>query len=120
MKKDRSSLEKRQADTLATSASDALPRHPGHGLLSSEDWVRVATRLQLTARELSVAVLLFEGKTRFQIARKLQCASGTVRVYIDRLFAKLNVKDRLGMVLAIVRLHLGMPWPSHKSATGRK
>jgi DNA-binding NarL/FixJ family response regulator len=52
--------------------------------------------------------LIFEGNTRFQIGRRLQCADSTVRVYIDRVFAKLNVVDRLGMALRILRVHLAL------------
>lgn len=81
------------------------PDNPGSDLLSPEDWVRVAEMVHLTPRELTVAVLIFEGRTRYQIARRLGCAPGTVRVYIDRLFAKLNVHDRVGMVLRVVRIH---------------
>jgi len=81
-------------------------KNPGQDFLSAEDWLRVAERVHLTARELSVAILIFEGHTRWQIARKLKCAPGTVRVYIDRLFAKLKVQDRVGLVLRLVRIHL--------------
>ena len=65
---------------------DLMPQNPGEDMFSGEDWTLIAASLHLSARELSVAVLMFEGKTRFQIARKLKCAPGTVRVYIDRLF----------------------------------
>ena len=73
-----------------------------------EDWIALAGQLGLSARELSVAVLMFEGKSRYQITHRLGCAPGTVRVYIDRLFAKLNVNDRLGMALRVMRVHLGL------------
>lgn len=97
-------------------------KNPGEGFLSSADWASIAISSNLTGRELSVAILMFEGKTRYQIARSLHCASGTVRVYIDRLFAKLQVTDRLGMALRLVRLHLSLREAaelpsSHKSAT---
>jgi len=98
------------------------PDHPGEGFLSSEDWSRIAAQFSLTGRELGVAMLMFEGKSRFQIAHALHCAAGTIRVYIDRLFAKLNVTDRLEMALRVVRAHLALQdgaivSPSHKSAT---
>lgn len=80
--------------------------NPADQFLSTEDWHRLAERVRLSTRELSVAILIFEGKTRYQIARALNCAAGTVRVYIDRLFAKLNVQDRVGLVLRLVRIHL--------------
>ncbi len=78
--------------------------HPGESLLTPEQWKQVGSQFRLTRRELSVAMLMFEGKTRNQIARRLHCAPGTVRTYIDRLFAKLDVQDRLGMALRIVRV----------------
>lgn len=83
-------------------------KDPGVGLLSPEDWTAVGERFELTARELSVAILIFEGKTRDQIARRMTCAPGTVRVYIDRLFLKLDVHDRLGMALRVMRVYLGL------------
>ena len=82
------------------------PENPAEGLLDAEDWVRLGRQLQLSDRECSVARLIFEGYTRFQIVRKLRCATGTVRVYIDRVFAKLKVVDRLGMALrSVARPH---------------
>ncbi len=108
----------------AARAAHPLPAagNPGEGFLTNEDWAAMALAANLTGRELSVAMLIFEGKTRYQIARALHCAPGTVRVYIDRLFAKLEVTDRLGMALRLVRLHLALrpaanSPPSHKSAT---
>ena len=98
------------------------PQNPGMEFLSSEDWLTIAARLQLTARELSVAILIFEGHSRFQISRRLSCAPGTVRVYIDRLFDKLQVNDRVGVVLRIVRVHWALTQAptdlsSHEDAT---
>ena len=109
MKRHRSQRENGDDRRQPASPIDLKPRNPGEDMFSGEEWTLIAASLHLSARELSVAVLLFEGKTRFQIARKLRCAAGTVRVYIDRLFAKLNVRDRLGMALGIVRVHLEMP-----------
>lgn len=93
---------------LNSHAVPCLPpsEHPADNFLGAEDWLRIAERVRLTPRELSVAVLIFEGKSRYQIARTLRCAAGTVRVYIDRLFAKLHVHDRVGLVLRLVRIHL--------------
>jgi DNA-binding NarL/FixJ family response regulator len=81
------------------------PVNPAEGLLSAADWVKIGETLRLTPRELSIAAQMFDGKTRPQISRNLKCALGTVRVYIDRVFQKLNVRDRLGLVLRLVRIH---------------
>jgi DNA-binding NarL/FixJ family response regulator len=92
-------------------------------MLSPESWVQVGQHLGLSARELSVAILILEGGTRSQIAHRLQCAPGTIRVYIDRLFAKLHVEDRLGMALRLIRVAVavgafpGQAVVSHKNAT---
>jgi DNA-binding NarL/FixJ family response regulator len=92
-------------------------------MLSREGWTQVGRHLHLSARELSVAILIFEGAARAQIARRLGCAPGTVRVYIDRLFAKLKVADRLGMALRVIRVAVavgalpGQAAVSHKDAT---
>jgi len=78
--------------------------HPGIGLLSPEEWTEVAASLQLTPREWEVAVVLFEGKTRESIARHLGLATRTVRQYLERLHLKLDVSDRVGLVLQIIRV----------------
>jgi DNA-binding NarL/FixJ family response regulator len=80
--------------------------NPAEELLSGEDWSRVATLAGLTLQEMKVAVCLFESKTRPQIAEQLQCAERTVRFHIERLFAKLNVRDRLSLAQRIIRIHL--------------
>jgi DNA-binding NarL/FixJ family response regulator len=100
-----------------------LSENPGEGMISPEDWVSIARQLHLSPREFSVAVLIFEGNSRYQIAKRMGCAAGTIRTYIDRLFAKLNVADRLGLALRILRVHLAIvalrpqPAVSHKNAT---
>ena len=83
-----------------------LPNEPSEGFLTAEDWVNLAAATRLTARELEVASLLFAGKTRAGVARRLQLNIETVRVYIDRLFKKLGVRNLRGMILRIVRLQL--------------
>lgn len=110
----------------ALSVEDLLrPKNPAEGLLGSEDWRVIADRLRLSPRERSVATLIFNGKTRSQIARALECADGTVRVYIDRVFLKFNVVDRLGLALRVMRVHQAIAGArvrtpaSHKAATCR-
>lgn len=83
-------------------------KNPGEGMISNEDWRELGEYFRLSSRELRVAVLIFEGNSRSQIAQRMAKAPGTVRSYIDRIFAKLNVADRLGMVLRIMRIHLAL------------
>jgi DNA-binding NarL/FixJ family response regulator len=94
-------------------ASDPNLRNPGQDLLSEFEWQDIADVLSLSARELQVAKLLFEGCTRDQIGSRLRKPSGdrlslgTVRVYIDRLYEKACVDDRTALVLRVVRIFLG-------------
>jgi DNA-binding NarL/FixJ family response regulator len=96
------------AEAASESNPMLLPSDPSEDFLSAEDWVNIAAATKLTARELEVASLLFAGKTRAGVARRLQLDVQTVRVYIDRLFKKLGVRDLRGMILRIARLHLAV------------
>jgi DNA-binding NarL/FixJ family response regulator len=101
------------------------PKNPGEDLMSDADWEWVAACLRLTPREREVAELLVAGLSRSQLARRLRRAPGTVRVYIDRLFRKLDVRDRVGLVLRILRVHIShllspiSDLAAHKDATDR-
>jgi DNA-binding NarL/FixJ family response regulator len=107
---DRASFPSAGSFSSLAPSSDVLlqPGNPGQDMLSPEGWGQVAQHLHLSARELSVAILIVEGQSRAQIARRLHCAPGTIRVYIDRLFAKLNVADRLEMALRVVRVAVAL------------
>lgn len=96
----------RPAKASADNCPLPLPNDPSEDFLTAEDWVSLAAATRLTARELEVASLLFAGKTRAGVARRLQLNIETVRVYIDRLFKKLGVRNLRGMILRIVRLQL--------------
>jgi len=105
--------DRRQREAALWSKEDLLsPADPAEGLLTSEEWISIGIALDLSTRELCVAILIFEGQTRANIARQLHkkdgkpVSPGTVRVYIDRLFQKLRVKDRVEFVLRIIRVHL--------------
>jgi DNA-binding NarL/FixJ family response regulator len=96
------------AEAAAENSPLLLPNDPSENFLTAEDWVNLAAVTKLTARELEVASLLFAGKTRAGVARRLQLDVETVRVYIDRLFKKLRVRNLRGMILRIARLHLAV------------
>ena len=87
------------------------PGNPAAGLFTPEDWIAIGAALNLSPRELCIVVLIFEGRTRDSIARNLREADGTplststVRAYIDRLFEKLRVEDKVGLILRVVRVH---------------
>jgi DNA-binding NarL/FixJ family response regulator len=67
-------------------------------------WGVIAEEYGLSFREVQVAELLFLGLSRPEIAKVLECAAGTVRVYIDRLYQKMEVKDRLSFAIRLTQL----------------
>ncbi|MCW2899470.1 MAG: transcriptional regulator, LuxR family [Streptosporangiaceae bacterium] len=84
-----------------------------HGLVVREQrrlGVRVATPTTrgtgphgLSRREHEVAILVAEGNTNQQIAEKLFVSVRTVETHLSRMFAKLGVTSRVGVVSALAR-----------------
>lgn len=66
-------------------ASDVLPEEPRRPALLPQP---------LTNRELEVLRLLAQGRTNREIARELLVSVGTVKAYVQRIIAKLEVSDR--------------------------
>lgn len=62
----------------------------------------------LTRREHQVVLLVAEGLTNAEIARKLWISPGTVRRHLENVFAKLGVHTRTG---AVARVRDGEPRP---------
>lgn len=65
---------------------------------------RNATRL--TARELDVLRLLVQGKTNREIAAMLIVSSGTIKVHVEHILAKLGVSDRTQAAVRAIELGL--------------
>jgi DNA-binding NarL/FixJ family response regulator len=60
---------------------------------------RERTELDLTDREADVLRLLARGLSNADIARQLQIGPATVKTYVSRLLAKLNVSTRVHLVI---------------------
>jgi DNA-binding NarL/FixJ family response regulator len=60
----------------------------------------------LTAREREVLTLIGRGRSNTEIAQDLQLAPGTVRTHIGRIFAKLDLRDRVQAVILTYELGL--------------
>jgi DNA-binding NarL/FixJ family response regulator len=69
----------------------------------SEAWDQVARHFALSPQEVQVARLLVDGLTRKLIAQAMGIRLSTVRVYIDRLSAKLHVRGAVLIVATIVQ-----------------
>jgi hypothetical protein len=82
-----------------------LPEKPAEGLLTPEEWIAIGTTFGLTGRELSVAILIFEDRTRASMARKLARSAGGIRKRVDKVFQKMNVTGKLGLVQRVWQVH---------------
>ncbi len=82
---------------------ECLPRGP---LFSEEKWLTIAGRLELSRRELEIVALVFEDAQERSIARELGVSVNTIHTQLKRLYLKLGVTSRVGLVLLIVRAHL--------------
>jgi DNA-binding NarL/FixJ family response regulator len=60
----------------------------------------------LTARELSVAVLVHEGRTNQQIAHTLNISVKTVEAYLTRLYRKTSCSSRVELAVAVTERRL--------------
>lgn len=63
----------------------------------------------LTVRETEVLVLIAEGLTNQEIARKLHVSTATVKTHINNLFAKTGIKDRAQAVRYAYRKGIAAP-----------
>ncbi|GAA5505790.1 response regulator transcription factor [Novipirellula caenicola] len=98
------SIEPSQSPTAneLESANTWEKTHPGTRLVNWDEWPQIAAHLHLTQRELDVIVLLFYGHTRNAIGRMLEIQPRTVRQYVEQLHLKLEVQDRVALVLKVV------------------
>ncbi len=59
---------------------------------------RVASRYELTPRELDVLKLLARGRTLSVVARELSIAEGTARTHMGHIYAKLDVHKQQELI----------------------
>ncbi len=80
------------------------------------DSLMTARRYSLTRREGQLVTLLTQGLKNKEIATQLHISEGTVKVYMSRLFQKLDVKDRFELALyGLKNLAHGVSHPDHGS-----
>jgi DNA-binding NarL/FixJ family response regulator len=71
--------------------------------------VTVPDIAQLTAREVEVLTLIAQGLSNADIAERLTITDHTVKTHINRLFAKMSLRDRAQAVIAAYELGLVTP-----------
>ena len=71
-------------------------------MLSDTAWREIARSLRLSGRELEILRAIFDDRTESTIARELGISPCTIHTYCERLYRKLNVTDRVRLVLRIM------------------
>lgn len=65
-------------------------------------WITACKQLGLSSRQAVVAHAIFEGLKEYAIAAELGISQATVHTHIRRLYTKLGVHHRAGLVVAVV------------------
>lgn len=64
-------------------------------------WVEVADVLELSPQQARIVELLLRGRRDKQIALELGLGVPTVRTYLGRIFLRVAVEDRVGLILRV-------------------
>jgi DNA-binding NarL/FixJ family response regulator len=73
-------------------AQQAIRSRPGENLLQG-----------LTTREREIALAVSDGKSNRQVAEMYAISEATVKTHLTNIFRKLDVSDRVGLVLLLKR-----------------
>ncbi len=69
--------------------------------MSEAVWQEIANRLALSPQQIRIVELLLRNKQDKEIAAELGLSFPTVRTYLRRIFDRVGVKDRMGLVLHV-------------------
>ena len=75
-------------------------------MFSEQAWAELARSLTLSARELQIVRGIFDDRIESTIAVDLNISPHTVHTYIERLYRKLAVADRVEMILRVTNQFL--------------
>ena len=78
--------------------SDAPFARPGQEAFSNEAWRQLARSLGLSKRESQIVPALFDDNKESAIATQLGISRHTVHTYTERLYRKMGVSSRVGLV----------------------
>jgi DNA-binding CsgD family transcriptional regulator len=76
--------------------------HRDRSILSSNAWRRIANSLHISDRELQIIQEIFDDRKESAIADDLMISVHTVHTHLERLYRKLGVSTRVGLVVCIL------------------
>jgi len=80
--------------------------HRGRSVLPYDGWRMIANSLRISDRELQIIQGIFDDRKEFAIADDLTISVHTVHTHLERLYRKLDVSSRVGLVLSILSEYL--------------
>ena len=72
-------------------------------VFTDREWAELTTQLEMSHRQAQIARCLLRGFGDKQIAGELGISVHTVRTYLARMFARLDVQDRNELIVAMFR-----------------
>lgn len=72
-------------------------------LFSKQEWAAIVAKLNIPDQQQRILWLLLNGYKDADIATELEISTTTVRTHLNRLFERLDVHDRTGLVLKVFR-----------------
>lgn len=70
--------------------------------ISAAAWRHVSKQLQLSPQQIIIVELILRGQRDKQIAAVMKIGLPTIRTYLARIYARLAVRDRVGLILHVV------------------
>ena len=92
----------------------------GPGVFPPSDWLLLGSTLGLSPRELQVVQSVFEDEKQEAIAWRLGISAGTVNTYMQRLYAKLEVRSRPQLIVRLIAAYLSLAPEAGKSDSSEK
>lgn len=102
--------------SINSTKSNGATGYVGSDLLSVSQWDSIARRLRFSRRETEVVRYIFEGLKESAIAYHLGISAHTVHTHIERIYRKIGVGSRCGLLTRVFAAYLSIEH-NHTPAT---
>ena len=97
---------KTRGGVLENSIKPKPVAHRDRSILPSDAWKTIAQSLHISDRELQIIQEIFDDRKESAIANDLTISVHTVHTHLERLYRKLGVSTRVGLVVYILSEYL--------------
>ena len=100
-------LRTQTTDRVAENSAQLKPiLRRDRSILPDDAWEVIAKSLRISDRELQIVQRIFDDLPEFAIADELKISVHTVHTHLERLYRKLGVSTRAGLILCILSEYL--------------